>query len=43
MLKEKDLVDEIGRGVKTSVCKICGCKIENLKVHLNWHIKMGTV
>lgn len=35
--KEKDLVDEIGRGVLTKTCKICGAYILDLTTHLKWH------
>jgi hypothetical protein len=41
--KVNDLVDEIGRGVKTDSCKLCGAKIADLIQHLNWHNKLDTV
>lgn len=41
MLKEKDLVDEIGRGVLTKTCKVCGVMILDLGIHLRWHNKVG--
>lgn len=40
-VKEKDLVDEINRGVKTDSCKLCGCKITDLALHVKWHNLLG--
>ncbi|USL89128.1 hypothetical protein SEA_CASSEROLE_46 [Arthrobacter phage Casserole] len=38
--KENDLVDELSRGVKTDVCKLCGAKIGDLDQHRQWHNKL---
>lgn len=40
-VKEKDLVDTIGRGVKTKTCKLCGLIIGDLEVHIKWHNRNG--
>lgn len=40
-VKEKDLVDTIGRGVKTKVCKLCGLVIGDLAQHVIWHNRSG--